>query len=130
MRASISPIFISAQEMIENWASKIHQKAIAESAVGTNLTQRVRFTPEVGNDAVAVIFRPKVAEKLPVVIVQGRYDVVCPMTSAWDLHRAFPEADLQIIADAGHSVSEKGVSSALIEAMDKIRDGENVKSAA
>ncbi len=67
---------------------------------------------------------------IPTVIVQGRYDVVCPAISAWELHRAFPEADLQIIADAGHSVSEKGISAALIEAMNKIRDKENARGAA
>lgn len=59
---------------------------------------------------------------IPTVIVQGRYDIVCPMTSAWDLHRAFPEAELHIIADAGHSVSEPGTTDKLVEAMDKIRD--------
>lgn len=59
---------------------------------------------------------------IPTVIVQGRYDVVCPATSAWDLHKAFPEASLQIIADAGHSVGEPGISSALIETTDRIRD--------
>jgi len=67
---------------------------------------------------------------IPTVIVQGRYDVVCPAVSAWELHRAFPESDLQIIADAGHSVSEKGISSALISAMDKIRDSENMHAGA
>lgn len=59
---------------------------------------------------------------IPTVIVQGRYDIVCPMTSAWDLHRAFPEAELHIIADAGHSVSEPGTTDKLVETMDKIRD--------
>ena len=58
---------------------------------------------------------------IPTVIVQGRYDVVCPMTSAWDLHKAFPESELIIVPDAGHSVSEPGISSALVEAMDKIK---------
>jgi dienelactone hydrolase len=43
---------------------------LSESAIGNNTTQRVRFTPEVGNDAVAVIYRPKAGEKFPVVIVQ------------------------------------------------------------
>lgn len=52
------------------------------------------------------------------VIVQGRYDVVCPADSAWALHRAFPEAELHIIADAGHSLSEKGITSKLIEYTD------------
>lgn len=67
---------------------------------------------------------------IPTVIVQGRYDVVCPSVSAWELHRAFPEADLQIIPDAGHSISENGITSALVGAMDKIRDGENMHAGA
>jgi proline iminopeptidase len=56
---------------------------------------------------------------IPAVIVQGRYDVVCPMKSAWDLHRAWPEAQLIVVRDAGHSMSEPGISSALIEAGDR-----------
>jgi proline iminopeptidase len=52
------------------------------------------------------------------VIVQGRYDVVCPMKSAWDLHRAWPEATLHIVADAGHAASEPGTLSRLVEATD------------
>lgn len=56
---------------------------------------------------------------IPTVIVQGRYDVVCPADSAWALHRAFPEAELHLIADAGHSLSEKGITSKLIEYTDK-----------
>jgi proline iminopeptidase len=61
---------------------------------------------------------------IPTVIVQGRYDVVCPITSAWDLHKAFPEAELIVVPDAGHSVSEPGTISALVDAMDKFRDKE------
>lgn len=57
--------------------------------------------------------------KIKTVIVQGRYDVVCPTDSAWALHRAFPEAHLHIIGDAGHSLSEKGITSKLIEYTDK-----------
>lgn len=56
---------------------------------------------------------------IPGVIVQGRYDVICPMISAWELHRAWPEAELIVVPDAGHSMSEPGISSALIEAADK-----------
>ena len=55
---------------------------------------------------------------IPSVIVQGRYDVVCPIMSAWELHRAWPEAQLKIIPDAGHSISEPGIVDALIEATD------------
>ncbi len=56
---------------------------------------------------------------IPTVIVQGRYDVVCPMTSAWDLHRAWPEAELLVIPEAGHSATEPVIASALIEATDR-----------
>jgi proline iminopeptidase len=56
---------------------------------------------------------------IPSVIVQGRYDVVCPMMSAWELHRAWPEAELQIIPDAGHSISEPGIIDALVNATDR-----------
>ena len=53
--------------------------------------------------------------RIPGVIVQGRYDVVCPIRSAWDLHRAWPEAKLVIVPNAGHSMTEPGIRSALIE---------------
>ncbi len=56
---------------------------------------------------------------LPAVIVQGRYDVVCPMITAWELHCAWPEAELIVVADAGHSMSEPGIRSALIDATDR-----------
>jgi proline iminopeptidase len=56
---------------------------------------------------------------IPTVIVQGRYDVVCPMTSAWVLHCAFPEADLRIVPDAGHSATEPGNVHELIVATDR-----------
>lgn len=58
---------------------------------------------------------------IPAVIVQGRYDVVCPMMSAWALHRAWPEAELVIVGDAGHSAMEPGITSALVEATDRFR---------
>ncbi len=53
---------------------------------------------------------------IPGVIVHGRYDIVCPFESAWDLHRAWPESKLEIIPDAGHSASEPGIVNALIQA--------------
>jgi proline iminopeptidase len=61
-------------------------------------------------------------KKIPGIIVQGRYDVVCPARSAWDLKKAWPEAQLRIIADAGHAASEPGTRSALIEATDTFRN--------
>jgi proline iminopeptidase len=58
---------------------------------------------------------------IPAVIVQGRYDVVCPAMSAWELHRAWPEATFHITPDAGHSATEPGNISALVEATDRFR---------
>ncbi len=55
---------------------------------------------------------------IPAVIVQGRYDVVCPMRSAWDLHRAWPEAELRVVPDAGHSAFEPGNTRELVRATD------------
>jgi proline iminopeptidase len=56
---------------------------------------------------------------IPGVIVQGRYDVVCPMESAWALHRAWPEADMIITPDSGHSAFEPPNSRALVAATDR-----------
>ncbi|MFE4501763.1 prolyl aminopeptidase [Rhodococcus sp. NPDC056743] len=58
---------------------------------------------------------------IPGTIVQGRYDVVCPATSAWDLHNAWPESKLVIVDDAGHSAMEPGITHHLIEATDSYR---------
>jgi proline iminopeptidase len=56
---------------------------------------------------------------IPAVIVQGRYDVVCPVRSAWDLHKAWPEAALRIVPDSGHSAFEAGITSELVSATDR-----------
>lgn len=58
---------------------------------------------------------------IPAVIVQGRYDVICPMRSAWDLHRAWPEADLRVTPDSGHSAFEPGNVHELVAATDRFR---------
>ncbi|MCH5644466.1 MULTISPECIES: prolyl aminopeptidase [unclassified Gordonia (in: high G+C Gram-positive bacteria)] len=55
---------------------------------------------------------------IPGVIVQGRYDVVCPMRSAWDLHRAWPSAQLHVVDDAGHASFEPGIKHHLVTATD------------
>jgi len=58
---------------------------------------------------------------IPAVIVQGRYDVVCPMRTAWQLHQAWPEADFHVVPDAGHSAFEPGNTHQLIMATDRFR---------
>jgi proline iminopeptidase len=52
------------------------------------------------------------------VIVQGRYDACTPAATAWDLHKAWPEADFHLIHDAGHAFTEPGILDRLIEATD------------
>ena len=59
-------------------------------------------------------------QNIPMHIVQGRYDVVCPATSAWDLHNKLPESNFHIIQDAGHSMLEVGIQKKLIEITDSI----------
>ncbi|MFT8472009.1 prolyl aminopeptidase [Acetobacter persici] len=56
---------------------------------------------------------------IPTVIVQGRYDMATPVRTAWDLHRAWPEADFRLINAAGHALFEPGILSALLEATDR-----------
>lgn len=56
---------------------------------------------------------------VPGVIVQGRYDVCTPARTAWDLHRTWPEAALEMIGDAGHASSEPGIVNALVRATDR-----------
>jgi proline iminopeptidase len=56
---------------------------------------------------------------IPAVIVHGRYDVVCPIVTAWELHRRWPEADFKIVLDAGHSAYEPGIMAELMAATDR-----------
>jgi proline iminopeptidase len=56
---------------------------------------------------------------LPCIIAHGRYDVVTPVKNAWDLHRVWPQADLRIVADAGHAMTETGIVHELVSATRK-----------
>jgi proline iminopeptidase len=53
---------------------------------------------------------------VPTTIIHGRYDVICPVRNAWQLHRRLPQSELEIVPDAGHSAFEPGVIQALVEA--------------
>lgn len=57
----------------------------------------------------------------PTIIVQGRYDMVCPPVSAWELHKAMPHAEFHMINDAGHSAMEADTLSALVSATEKFK---------
>jgi proline iminopeptidase len=58
---------------------------------------------------------------IPTIIVHGRYDMVCPIQTAFALHRAWPEADFRIVADAGHAAAEPGIQAALIAATERFK---------
>ncbi len=75
-----------------------------------------RFTPDSQLLDNAALLRP-----VPGVIVQGRYDMVCPVVTADALHRAWPEADYRLIPDAGHAAMEPGIRSALIDATERFK---------
>jgi proline iminopeptidase len=65
----------------------------------------------------------RVLAGIPAVIVQGRYDVVCPLDSAFELHRRWPEADFRVVGDAGHSAYEPGITAELVAATDRFLHG-------
>lgn len=60
-------------------------------------------------------------EHLPAVIVQGRYDMICPPVSAWRLAQGWARADLRLVDMAGHALSEPGISAGLVRVMDGLR---------
>jgi proline iminopeptidase len=60
-------------------------------------------------------------QDIPTVIIQGRYDMVCPIESAWRLHRELPHAEFHIVEDAGHSATEPGITHRLIEATERLK---------
>ncbi len=59
--------------------------------------------------------------KIPCAIVHGRYDVCTPAFIAWDLHRAWPEADLRIVPDSGHAMTEPGIVAELVAATERFK---------
>ena len=68
-----------------------------------------------------ILNKIKVLKNIPVEIVQGRYDMVCPPKTAYDLKQRLPHSELVIINDAGHSASEDGTLSSLISATEKFK---------
>ncbi len=65
----------------------------------------------------------KMLKHVPGVIIQGRYDVVCPAETAWALHKAWPQAKFVMVEDAGHNSRENGIASALVDAANSFRKG-------
>lgn len=72
----------------------------------------------------ALLERVERLRRIPAVIVHGRYDVICPITSAETLHQAWPEARFHVVPDAGHSAMEPGIRRALVEATESLKGTE------
>jgi proline iminopeptidase len=59
---------------------------------------------------------------IPIDIVHGRYDIVCPLQNAWDLHRAAPHSRLHIIEGAGHSATEPAIQESLVAICERVKN--------
>jgi len=104
-----------APEEVERYASGKHADALARLECHYYINGAFLDPP---NQLLAEIEKVR---SIPAVIVQGRYDVICPTTAAWDLHRRWPEAEFHIVPDAGHVAHEPGITDRLITATDSIR---------
>lgn len=72
-------------------------------------------------DGEALLKQTAILSNIPTIIVQGRYDMVCPPQTAWALHQMMPHAQFVMVADAGHSAMEPGVTSALVAATEQFK---------
>lgn len=72
-------------------------------------------------DGEALLKQTAILSNIPTIIVQGRYDMVCPPQTAWALHQVMPQAQFTMVADAGHSAMEPGVTSALVAATEQFK---------
>lgn len=101
-------------KMIEDSKDPVHALPVAR--IEAHYFLHNRFQPD--NYLLSNIHRIR---HIPAVIVQGRYDAVCPIETAWELHRAWPEAGFVVVPEAGHSAFEPGIAAALVEAMDNFK---------
>ncbi|UKJ74033.1 prolyl aminopeptidase [Azospirillum brasilense] len=106
---------LPSPELIATSAEDTHALGLAR--IEAHYFRSNRFTPE--DRLLRDVHRIR---HLPGAIVQGRYDIVCPITSADDLRRAWPEADYRVVPDAGHSAMEPGIRAALVQATERFKE--------
>ncbi|MDE1154022.1 MAG: prolyl aminopeptidase [Micavibrio sp.] len=107
-------MLIPRPEMVEESTEPAHSLPI--SRIEAHYFHNNRFTPD--NFLLKNIGKIR---HIPAIIVQGRYDVVCPIETAWELKQAWPEAGFVLVPDAGHSAFEPGIASALVAATNHFR---------
>ena len=61
-------------------------------------------------------------QNIPCVLIHGRYDLICPVKTSWKMHKAWPQADLRIVPDAGHSAREPGIQQQIISSTNRFAD--------
>lgn len=92
------------------------QNALALARIEAHYFKTQVFSPQS-----SLIHHIETFKTIPTVIVQGRYDMVCPITTAYRLHRLWPEADYVVVPDAGHSSLDPPLRSRLIEACEHVK---------
>ena len=75
-----------------------------------------------------VLENVSVIQEIPCLIVQGRYDVICPSSAAWELHRALCNSELEIVPSGSHSPMEPEMSASLIRATNRFKDIVSIRS--
>jgi proline iminopeptidase len=92
-------------------------------ALGLARIEAHYFTHDIFLPENSLLENVKRLRDVPAVIVQGRYDAVCPIVTADDLHRAWPQADYIVVPDAGHSAWEPGICAELVKATERFKSG-------
>ena len=110
-KENIAQLALDAQALEE-----MHRIEVARARVQIHYIQHLCFI-----DGEAVLKNCTDLAGIPTTIVQGRYDMVCPPNTAWQLHKAMPHAAFTMVPDAGHSAMETGVVSALVGATEKFK---------
>jgi proline iminopeptidase len=100
----------------ESEISLANQTEVARARVQIHYIQQHCFV-----DGEAILKAATKLSHIPTVIVQGRYDMVCPPETAWLLARSMPHAEFIMVPDAGHSAMEPGITSALVAATEKFK---------
>ncbi len=94
-----------------------------KNAITLGLMEAHYFTHDIIPEQVSLLSQIDRFRHIPATIVQGRYDVICPIKTAYKLHKAWPEAKYVIVPDAGHAMLEPGILSALITATEDLKKG-------
>lgn len=106
---------LPSPELIATSAEDTHALGLAR--IEAHYFRSNRFTPE--DRLLRDLHRIR---HLPGAIIQGRYDIVCPIASADELRRAWPEAEYRVVPDAGHSAMEPGIRAALVQATERFKE--------